>query len=72
MAGFEAEMAQQRQRSKDSAKTVDLEVGGVLGGLGAQLAATQFSGYFDLEEHATVLSLLRGGQSVESVSAGGS
>ncbi len=47
--GFEAEMLTQRRRSKESAKSVDMEVGGVLAGLGSQLEATSFSGHFHLQ-----------------------
>ena len=69
--GFEVEMERQRQRSKDSAKSVDLEVGGVLAGLGSQLEATRFSGHGeDLRATASVVALLRGGDSVSSVSQG--
>lgn len=70
MGGFEAEMTKQRQRSKDSAKVVDLEVGGVLAGLGSQIDATSFSGHASLESRATVVALLRGGRSIDSASAG--
>ena len=69
--GFELEMERQRQRSKDSAKSVDLQVGGVLAGLGSRLEATRFCGHGDdLEATATVVALLRGGDSVPSVSPG--
>lgn len=68
--GFEKEMSKQRQRSKDSAKTVDLEVGGVLAQLGNQIDATRFNGYSDLEGQGTVLALLKNGQSVESIQSG--
>jgi len=68
--GFEAEMRTQRRRSKESAKTVDLEVGGVLAGLGSQLAATSFSGHSALHGQASVVALLRGGDSVNSVAQG--
>ena len=70
IAGFEKEMAKQKQRSKESAKTVDLEVGGVLAGLGSTLNATQFNGYTALENHGKVVALLREGKSVESVHSG--
>lgn len=70
--GFEEEMAKQRQRSKDSAKSVDLEVGGVLAQLGRQLASTKFNGYTEMEGQGTVLALLRDGQSVEQIQEGNS
>jgi alanyl-tRNA synthetase len=68
--GFEAEMLTQRRRSKDSAKSVELEVGGVLAGLGSQLASTAFSGYTKLDGRGCVVALLRGGDSVTSVGQG--
>lgn len=70
VAGFEAEMQQQRQRSKDSAKVVDLEVGGALATLAGTLAPTQFRGYSELDAPATVLALLRHGEPVSAASAG--
>ena len=63
-------MSKQRKRSKDSARVVDLEVGGVLAGLGAELSATTFNGHAALEGQATVVALLRGGDSVSSINAG--
>ena len=68
--GFEKEMSKQKKRSKDSAKTVDLEVGGVLAGLGSELNATNFNGYNELEGHGRVVALLRDGKSVESIHPG--
>ena len=60
----------QRQRSKDSAKAVDLEMGGVLAGLASDLESTVFSGYHDLEGTSEVLAILKEGNLVESVSRG--
>lgn len=68
--GFESEMKAQRQRSKDSAKAVDLEVGGVLAGLASDLEATVFSGYHDLEGTSQVVAILKDGDSVQSVNEG--
>ena len=63
-------MLTQRRRSKESAKSVDLEVGGVLAGLGSQLEATAFSGHTSLDGEANVVALLRGGDSVNAVNEG--
>lgn len=68
--GFETEMKAQRKRSKDSAKSVDLEVGGVLAGLASEMEATIFSGYHDLEGQGRVVALLKDGDSVSSCSQG--
>lgn len=70
IASFEEEMSKQRQRSKDSAKTVDLEVGGVLAQLASQMEATKFNGYTEMEGRGTVMALLRDGTSVDSIDAG--
>ena len=70
ISGFQTEMKAQRQRSKDSAKTVDLEMGGALAGLGNQLDATLFKGYHDMEGHAKVVAIMRGGDSVPSAGKG--
>lgn len=68
--GFEKEMKTQRQRSKDSAKTVKLEVGGVLAGLGNQLNATVFKGYHDVEGNSRIVAILNDGDSVPTASKG--
>ena len=68
--GFDTEMKAQRQRSKDSAKSVDLEVGGVLAGLASNTDATVFSGYYNLHGQGHVVAILRDGDSVSSASEG--
>lgn len=63
-------MLEQRQRSKDAAKSVDLEVGGVVAGLGSRLDATAFSGHSKLDGEAVVVAILSKGDSVQRASAG--
>ncbi len=70
VGGFDTEMKAQRQRSKDSAKAVDLEVGGVLAGLASNTDATVFSGYYNLQGQGQIVALLRDGDSVPSASQG--
>ena len=75
-AGFEAEMASQRARSREALRAVDLTAGGnALGDLAGRLGAsggTAFLGYEHgaLRETGAVLAILRGGESVASASAG--
>ena len=71
VGGFEEEMQVQRQRSKDSARTVDLSSGGLLGELASQLGATQFMGYTQTQGQGRVVALVRDGKRVQSASAGG-
>ena len=44
-AGFDAAMGEQRRRSKDAAKVVDVTAAAALGGLAADAGATRFEGY---------------------------
>lgn len=65
MAGFEREMAAQRERARAHSQfglrqTADLGIGG----------CTEFHGYDRLEEEATVVALFREGQAVEMLNAG--
>lgn len=70
IASFDAAMSAQRQRSKDSAKVVDMTAGSALGELAARVADTVFVGHDSLETTSTVVALLQGGQLVDSVTAG--
>ena len=69
-------MAAQRGRSREALRAVDLTAGGsALGDLAGRLGAaggTAFIGYEHgrLQETASVLAILRGGESMESASAG--
>lgn len=69
-AGFEAEMQVQRQRSKDSARTVDLSTGSVLGDLASEFGATQSLFHTHNSSHSHIVALIKDGQRVESASAG--
>ncbi|MEM8542751.1 MAG: alanine--tRNA ligase [Cyanobacteria bacterium P01_H01_bin.119] len=68
--GFEAEMEQQRQRSKDAHETIDLTVQDSLEKLAGTLAATEFSGYTRSSDPSTVEALLVDGAAVETAEAG--
>ncbi|QFZ93191.2 alanine--tRNA ligase [Synechococcus elongatus] len=70
LAGFEAAMAAQRQRSQAAHETIDLTVQGSLDRLAEQIHPTEFVGYQDSAATATVTALLREGQSVEAAEAG--
>jgi len=69
-AGFEAEMAQQRDRARAAHETIDLTVQGSLDELAAKLHETTFLGYTDWSSTSTVQALLVDGKPVESASAG--
>lgn len=70
--GFEEEMASQKSRSRDAVKSIDMTAGHALGDLAAQLGSTSFIGYEHgpLQERASVLAVLRNGNSIPSASAG--
>ncbi|WP_338442780.1 alanine--tRNA ligase [Synechococcus elongatus IITB4] len=70
LAGFEAAMAAQRQRSQAAHETIDLTVQGSLDRLAEHIHPTEFVGYQDSAATATVTALLREGQSVEAAEAG--
>jgi alanyl-tRNA synthetase len=71
-AGFEAEMAAQKSRSREAVRSIDMTAGHALGDLAQQLGRTSFIGYEHgpLRAPGSVLAILRGGSSVESASAG--
>jgi alanyl-tRNA synthetase len=64
-AGFELEMAAQRQRARAASR-----FGADLQGSVRLEGETDFSGYAHLEDRSTVIALFRNGESVEALSAG--
>jgi len=70
VAGFEAEMAQQRRRSQAAHETIDLTVQGAIDQLAAQIHATVFQGYTDLSTQSQVEAVLVNGRQVPEASAG--
>lgn len=68
--GFEAEMEQQRNRSREAHETIDLTVQGTLDKLAENLHETEFLGYTQVASPAEVKLLLVEGQPVESTAAG--
>lgn len=70
VAGFEAEMEQQRQRSKDAHETIDLTVQGSLDTLAEHLHPTEFLGYTAAASPSQITALLVSGESVKTADAG--
>jgi alanyl-tRNA synthetase len=70
LKGFEAEMQQQRQRSKDAHETIDLTVQGSLDSLAEHIHSTEFLGYQDTTSTSTVEALLVAGETVDQIEAG--
>jgi len=70
VAGFQAEMEQQRLRSQEAHETIDLTVQGTLDELAEHIHETQFLGYTQPVTQAEVTALLVKGESVESAAAG--
>ena len=70
VAGFEAEMEQQRQRGRDAHETIDLTVQGSLDKLAEQIHSTQFMGYTEATAQSKVEAVLADGEAVESAEAG--
>ncbi len=68
--GFEAEMQQQRRRSKDAHETIDLTVQGSLDKLAENIHPTAFLGYTEPLSEANIAVILVKGKSVESADAG--
>lgn len=68
--GFEAEMAAQRARSKDSREEIDLTSRGLLSALATSLGRTQFVGYSSLQGPGHVQALLVDGQQVQEAGPG--
>jgi len=72
LAGFEAAMEQQRQRAKAAAVSIDLTLQGAIEQMAAELEATRFKGYEQLEHPSCVLALVVNGEPAERAGAGDS
>ena len=72
LAGFEAAMEQQRQRAKAAAVSIDLTLQGAIEQMAAELDATMFKGYEQLEHPSCVLALVVNGEPAERAQAGDS
>ena len=70
VAGFEAAMEQQRQRSKDAHETIDLTALSSLDGLAKRVGATAFLGYTEPVSSSQVEALLVAGTAAETAPAG--
>ena len=70
LAGFEAAMEAQRQRAKAAAVSIDLTLQGAIEQMAAELEATAFRGYEELEHPCCVLALVVNGDPAERASAG--
>ncbi|MGF1523129.1 MAG: alanine--tRNA ligase [Leptolyngbyaceae cyanobacterium] len=70
VAGFEAAMEQQRQRSKDAHETIDLTAQGSLDTLAEQVHATAFLGYVKSQSTSKIEAILVAGSSTTEVKAG--
>jgi alanyl-tRNA synthetase len=70
VAGFEAEMEEQRKRSQDAHETIDLTVRGSLDQLAEHIHATEFLGYTEPKSIAKIEAVLIAGKPVDSASAG--
>ncbi|HEY9881868.1 MAG TPA: alanine--tRNA ligase [Leptolyngbyaceae cyanobacterium] len=70
LAGFEAEMEKQRQRSKDAHETIDLTVQGSLDSLAEHIHSTEFLGYAEVVSASRVEAILVQGQPVDEAEAG--
>jgi alanyl-tRNA synthetase len=72
LAGFEAAMEQQRQRAKAAAVSIDLTLQGAIEQMAAELEATTFRGYEQLEHPSCVLALVVNGEPAQLAVAGDS
>ncbi|MEB3331934.1 MAG: alanine--tRNA ligase, partial [Synechococcaceae cyanobacterium] len=72
LAGFEAAMNAQRQRAKAAAVSIDLTLQGAIEQMAAELEATAFRGYEQLEHPSCVLALVVNGEPAERAMAGDS
>jgi alanyl-tRNA synthetase len=70
VAGFDAEMEQQRRRSQQAHETVDLTAQGTLDQLANHIEQTEFLGYTEYVASAVVQVLMVNGQAVPEASAG--
>ncbi|MFK8184703.1 MAG: alanine--tRNA ligase [Phormidesmis sp.] len=69
-AGFNTEMEQQRQRSKEAHETIDLTVQGSLDALANEVEATDFVGYEKADSQSVVEAVLVEGESVALAETG--
>ena len=69
-AGFEVEMEQQRQRSKDAHETIDLMAQGSLDTLAEHIHSTEFLGYAESASPSKIEAILVAGASVMTAEAG--
>jgi alanyl-tRNA synthetase len=70
LAGFEAAMEEQRQRSQAAHETIDLTVQGSLDKLAEHIHPTEFLGYSEVQSTVNVEAVLVKGQSVEEAETG--
>jgi alanyl-tRNA synthetase len=70
LAGFEAAMEEQRQRARAGATSIDLTLQDAIGTMAADLAATRFRGYEELEHPSCVVALVVNGEPATSASSG--
>ncbi len=70
MAGFQAEMEKQRQRSRDAVETIDLTVQSAINQLADHLHETEFLGYTQAATDAEVQALMVSGKTVPMAEAG--
>ena len=70
LAGFEAAMEAQRQRAKAAAVSIDLTLQGAIEQMAAELEATRFQGYEQLEHPCCVLALVANGEPATRAGAG--
>ncbi len=70
VAGFEAAMAEQRQRSKEAHETIDLTAQGSLDALAEHIHATNFLGYTDSMSTSKVEAILVEGLATNAAEAG--
>ncbi|MGB3767743.1 MAG: alanine--tRNA ligase [Phormidesmis sp.] len=68
--GFNTEMEQQRQRSKDAHETIDLTVQGSLDTLAEKIESTQFVGYEQTDSDSQIEAILVDGESVPQAETG--
>ena len=72
LAGFEAAMEEQRQRAKAAAVSIDLTLQDAIEQMAAELEATAFRGYEQLEHPSCVLALVVNGEPAQLARAGDS
>lgn len=70
VAGFEAAMIDQRQRSKETREAIDMTAQSALAELASAIAPTEFVGYDDHTGEARVVALLVDGRRAEAATAG--